>query len=204
MMKHVTIINGATRINGNTDSLLAEIIKGASGTEVKLKLINLREKKIGNCIGCYQCLKVGTCSLQDDISEIRNNIQSSDLLIFASPLYWCGVTGLMKTFIDRLFFYYHPQTRGKISGKRAITITPMNQSDVAHEAKVLIDFYSRLLNCLGVKLAQMIFWGSVMEKDAVSCKSNYLESAYAVGCDLVKLLEHENNLCKQPDIQVIT
>ncbi len=204
MIKHVTIINGATRINGNTDTLLAKIIEGASGTEVRLKLVNLREKKIGNCIGCYQCLGTGTCSLQDDMSEIRDNIQSADLLVFASPLYWCSVTGLMKTFIDRFFFYYHPQTRGKISGKRAIAITAMNQSDVANEAKALIDFYSRLLNCLGVKLTKMIFWGSVMERNAVSCKSHYLESAYAVGRDLVKLAERENISCKQPEIQIIT
>jgi multimeric flavodoxin WrbA len=39
-------------------------------------------------------------------------------LILASPLYWCGVTGLMKTFLDRLFFYYHPRNKDLISGKK--------------------------------------------------------------------------------------
>jgi multimeric flavodoxin WrbA len=83
------------------------------------------------------------------MTKIRNFIQEGRLLIFASPLYWCGVTGLMKTFLDRLFFYYHAHTKLMIGGKRSIIVTPMNQSNVGYESETLIQFYDRLLNCPG-------------------------------------------------------
>jgi multimeric flavodoxin WrbA len=123
MAESVLIVNGATRINGNTDILVGKIIEGAEGAGLNSTLVELRNKHVSDCIGCYLCREESKCSFQDDMTEIRNFINESELLIFASPLYWCGVTGLMKTFLDRLFFYYHPQNRPLISGKKAIIIT---------------------------------------------------------------------------------
>ncbi len=140
MSKSILIVNGATRINGNTDILVNKIIEGSMDTGVNVTLFNLREKRISDCIGCYQCLEKIECSFQDDMTELRTAIEKSDLMLLASPLYWCGVTGLMKTFLDRLFFYYHPQNRSLISGRKAIIVTPMNQRDVAHESEVLVEF----------------------------------------------------------------
>ncbi len=119
-MNSVLIINGATRINGNTDILVERIIAGANHTGLNPALVELRHKRISDCIGCYQCLKESKCSFHDDMTEIRDRMNKAELLILASPLYWCGVTGLMKTFIDRLFFYYHAQNRRLILGKRRL------------------------------------------------------------------------------------
>jgi multimeric flavodoxin WrbA len=158
MNESILIINGASRINGNTDILVGKIIDGANSVGLKPASMELRNKNISNCIGCYQCFKESKCSFQDDMTEIRNQISEAELIILASPLYWCGVTGLMKTFLDRLFFYYHPQNKGLISGKKAIIVTPMNQKNVDFESEVLVEFYNRLLNCLGVKIIDMFFW----------------------------------------------
>lgn len=189
MDESVLIINGATRINGNTDILIERVIAGANNTGLAPMLIELRHKHISDCIGCYQCLKESRCSFRDDMTEIRDNINKAKLIIFASPLYWCGVTGLMKTFIDRLFFYYHPQNRPLISGKKAIIITPMNQKDVNFESEVLVEFYKRLLDCLGVRIMEMFFFSNIMEKGAVSGKQEYLDKAYKIGTNLIKYIE---------------
>ncbi len=186
MNKKTVIINGAIRKEGNTDIIANKIIEGAGKSKVYPELITLRDKQIGNCAGCYRCLKESRCSLQDDMAGIRSAMENAKLFIFASPLYWCGVTGLMKTFIDRLFFYYHPQNRKLISGKKAIIITTMNQKDMAHESEILVAFYKRLLDCLGVKIVNMHFFGDVMEKGAVFRKPEYLEGAYYIGKNLQK------------------
>ncbi|MBI3814261.1 MAG: flavodoxin family protein [Nitrospinae bacterium] len=190
MSKTALIINGTTRINGNTDILVEKIIEGSIKTNVDVRLIELRKKNITNCIGCYRCLKESRCSFQDDMTEIREEIYRANLIILASPLYWCGVTGLMKTFIDRLFFYYHPQNRGLISGKKATIVTPMNQRDVAHESEVLVEFYRRLLNCLGVKIVAMFFFSDIMDKGAVLDKPEYLKQAYTIGSNLSTWIEN--------------
>jgi multimeric flavodoxin WrbA len=192
--RRVLIVNGAIRVKGNTDILVNKIMEGSANTEVKIDLVTLREKRVGNCVGCYKCLDEGICSVQDDMTEIRNRIQDSQLLILASPLYWCGVTGLMKTFIDRLFFYYHLHTKVKISGKRAIIITPMNQTNVIYESETLVQFYNRLLNCLGIKLVDMFFFGGIMRKGDIERKPQYLEEAFKLGQNLLNLIEKDERL----------
>ncbi len=187
MAESILIVNGATRINGNTDILVGKIIDGAKNTGLNPNLVELKNKNISNCIGCYTCLKKARCFFQDDMTEIRNFINESEVLIFASPLYWCGVTGLMKTFLDRLFFYYHPRNKDLISGEKAIIVTPMNQKNVDFESEVLVEFYKRLLDCLGVKIVEMFFFSDIMEKGAVLKKLEYLKQAYDIGTNLKDL-----------------
>ena len=190
MKNSVIIINGSIRKNGNTDIIVERIIEGAESSGIHPKLIYLRDMQIGNCKGCYTCMKGSQCSQQDDMTEIRSAIENSELLILASPLYWCGVTGIMKTFIDRLFFYYHPHNRKLLSGKKAIIVTPMNQKDVTHESEILVEFYRRLFNCLGIKMVGMEFFSNIMQKGAVLNISEYIERAYFLGKGLGDLIDN--------------
>ncbi len=189
MKSPVLIVNGSTRVRGNTDILVERIVAGAKEAAVNPAIITLRNKRIANCVGCYRCLKSSECSLNDEMTRIRKLIADAELIVFASPLYWCGVTGLMKTFIDRLFFYYHPQTRSFISGKRAMIVTAMNQRDVAFESQVLVEFYKRLLNCLDVEIIKMFFFGGLMEKGAVLKRPEYLDQAREIGLNLVNYIK---------------
>lgn len=203
MNKRVLIVNGSIRVKGNTDTLINKIIEGSIDTGINLDLVTLREKKVGNCIGCYQCLKEATCSIQDDMTEIRDCIQDAHLLIFASPLYWCGVTGLMKTFIDRLFFYYHPQTKNKVSSKKAIIITPMNQQNVVYESETLVQFYNRLLNGLGINFIDMFFFGDIMKKSDLLRKPQLLEEAFNIGKNLGRMIEKDKNALQRTSVHVV-
>ena len=203
MKKRAIIINGAIRAKGNTDTLVNKIIEGSSATDIEINLVALREKQVENCMGCYQCLAKSSCAIQDDMTELRGFIQDAQLLIFASPLYWCGVTGLMKTFIDRLFFYYHPETKPWISGKKAIIITPMNQKNVVYESETLVHFYTRLLNCLGINDIDMFFFGEIMKKEDLSKKPQYLKEAYRIGKNLAKAIGKENDGLQSTRIRIV-
>jgi multimeric flavodoxin WrbA len=174
----ITIINGSVRRGGNTDIIVDKVIEGAYSSGIQPSHIQLKDKKLGNCTGCYTCMKGPACSQQDDMTDIRSAMENSDLIILASPLYWCGVTGLMKTFLDRLFFYYHPHTRTLISGKRAMVITTMNQKDVENETDILVKFYRRLFRCLGIEMVGMEFFGGIMERGSVLQFPEYLDRAY--------------------------
>ena len=130
MAKKVLVINGSLRVRGNTDTLMANLLKGTENTDIIATRYLLRDKKISDCNGCYYCYKNNSCSIKDDMQNIYEEIQKSDLLILASPLYWWGVTGLMKTFIDRLYLYYPRTNTGLIAGKKAIIITPMHVNEI--------------------------------------------------------------------------
>ena len=52
--KRILVINGATRVNGNTDIILSKLITSALQTDVQIKQIDVRKKKIKDCIGIIQ------------------------------------------------------------------------------------------------------------------------------------------------------
>jgi multimeric flavodoxin WrbA len=203
MNSKVLVINGATRSNGNTDILVKRIQEGGAATGLDIDLVILGEKKIENCIGRYQCLEKAICSIQDDMEEIRTLIEKAKILVLASPMYWCGVTGLMKTFIDRLFYYYHPDTKGRMLGKRAMIITPMNQSNVVYESEILVQFYSRLLNCLGIRLIDMFFFGGIMRQADLKNKPQYLKAAYEIGRNFEMLLQNHEDQLQATKINIV-
>ena len=56
-------------------------------------------------------------------------IKQSELIIFASPIYWWGVTGIMKKpYRPPFIFTISPDNKEIISGKKAIVIAPMNMN----------------------------------------------------------------------------
>jgi len=57
----------------------------------------------------------------------------------------------------------------------------MNQKNVEFESQVLVEFYKRLFNCLGIEIVDMVFFGDIMGKGIVREKLEYLEQAYEVG-----------------------
>lgn len=183
---NVLILNGATRLNGNTDTTLKMIIKSSENTEVKINQINLRKKKIADCIGCLQCHDDDKCSIKDDMIEIYDEINKSELLIFASPVYWWGVTGIMKIFIDRLYFYYSPYNKKLIAGKKAIIVSPMNMNSDIHKIKILVKFYDFLFDNLDIKLVDTYFFGNINEKGEIGTNSEYLRQIDYLGKNLIE------------------
>jgi multimeric flavodoxin WrbA len=185
MSNPVIIIDGSTRESGNTDTLLSELIRGANDSGINLDRYFLRNLNIADCIGCCQCLHERTCHFDDAMTDIRKSLMEAQLIIFASPLYWCEVTGLMKIFVDRLYFFHHPENRPMIAGKKAIVLTTLGEKDnTEYESSVLVEFYKRFLNSLGFIILDMMFFDDLMDDDAVRKRPEYLERAYLTGKSL--------------------
>ena len=100
-MKKVLLLSASPRKNGNSDILCKQFIKGAKDAGHTCELISLYEKKIGFCKACYACFKSGKCVLKDDMAEILDKMQSSDVLVIATPTSFLTMNGMLKTTIDR-------------------------------------------------------------------------------------------------------
>lgn len=175
------VINGTTRESGNTDTLLSRLIEGAREAGGEVEHAILRDLSIANCIGCCRCLREKMCNFPDDMTWIRRSMMAADICVFASPIYWCEVTGLMKTFVDRLYFFHHKDNRPMIAGKKALVLTTLGEAKVEYESAVLVEFYKRFLDSLGFDILDMLFFGDLMDKDAVHGRSDYLDTAHAAG-----------------------
>lgn len=194
MNNKLTIINGSLRVNGNTDVLIKELLKGTKKTDIKCKHIVLRDKNLEGCKGCYYCYKHSYCSIMDDMQEIHQDLQNSDLLIFASPLYWWGVTGLMKTYIDRLYLYYSRRNAELIAGKKLIILTPMHVNEIEHGKKAFISEIEPLMKTskyifarLGIKIKSMMFFEGLNAKTDAAKNMEYLNKIFRLGEELVNL-----------------
>ena len=99
-------INSSPRTGGEskTELMLNHLVEGMQEAGAEVEVINLREKKIRNCIGCFTCWTKtpGKCIQKDDMTnEIFPKLLASDLVVFAFTLYYHFMNGAMSTFMER-------------------------------------------------------------------------------------------------------
>ena len=102
----VLALNSSARTGGQskTELLLTHFVKGMQQAGAEVEVVNLRQKKINYCIGCYSCWTKtpGLCVHKDDMTrELFPKWLESDIVVYASPLYHYLVNAQMKTFIER-------------------------------------------------------------------------------------------------------
>lgn len=101
---NVLAINGSPRgKDSHTDFILQPFLEGARDAGASAETLYLRDHKIRPCTGCFSCWLVtpGQCILKDDMSSILEKILDTDVMVFATPLYNCSMSALMKAFHER-------------------------------------------------------------------------------------------------------
>jgi multimeric flavodoxin WrbA len=92
--------------------------KMAEEKGAEVKYYDLVDLEVGDCRACYQCYRTGTCSIEDSMTGIKEDIQKADVLILVSPIYMGAETGIMKCFADRLYVFMEPtETRGTFKSR---------------------------------------------------------------------------------------
>jgi multimeric flavodoxin WrbA len=97
-MKKITIINSSPRVKGNCDILCSEFGRGA--------LINS-----DNIVVRYDLKDSAIDFLReeqksDDLDTIAAQMIDSNVIVLATPVYFYDMSGLLKTFIDRMVPYF--------------------------------------------------------------------------------------------------
>ncbi len=85
------IIQGSSRSDGNTNKIAAFIKE-----KTAFDIVDLKSKNISSFD--YDFKNQG-----DDFIPLMNEIVNSyDIIIFATPIYWYSMSGIMKNFFDRI------------------------------------------------------------------------------------------------------
>ncbi len=113
-MRNSVIILGTSRKNGNTE-ILAEKISAYLGCAV----INLSDYKITEYD--YENKNIG----DDFLPLAERMINDYHQVIFATPVYWYSMSGIMKTFFDRLtdLITIKKEMGRKLRGKEVAVVT---------------------------------------------------------------------------------
>jgi len=99
-MKVITFL-GSPRVDGNTELLLNEAIRAIQEQGHEVKTYKLNYLRIKPCQDCGGCDKNGVCIINDDMTEIYQEIREADRIILASPIFFFGMSAQAKAMIDR-------------------------------------------------------------------------------------------------------
>jgi len=100
--------NGSPNKKGNTARSLNMVFDELENAGIETEMIHVGKEKIQGCIACHSCVKKQNeaCSgVKDDpVNEWIQKIKAADGILLGSPVHFSGVSGTMKSFLDRAFF----------------------------------------------------------------------------------------------------
>lgn len=100
-MSYILGFLGSPHRNGNTETLLDEVLRGAKEKGAEVDKIILNELNIRPCQNCGGCDKTGRCIVQDDMQLIYPKLRKASAVIIASPVFFSSVSAQTKAMIDR-------------------------------------------------------------------------------------------------------
>jgi len=103
----VIAINGSPNNRGNTWFALKTAGDVLISEGIDFEIIHIGHQSIHGCMACRKCRenKDGICSIRNDsLNQLIPTIREADGIILGSPVYYSGIAGTMKCFLDRLFF----------------------------------------------------------------------------------------------------
>ena len=177
-MKALALL-GSPRKGGNSDTLAEEFLKGAKeeGAETeKVYLDDFHIRPIGE-VADTPAERVDTRA-DDDFLKVFEKFLAADVVCFASPVYWQGVTAQLKCFIDRFSAYaMKPQYRETIRGKVYAVIATFAGKGEGHW---VLDSLRASVDFIGGKYAGEVSV-QAREKGAVKSDAAAISAARALG-----------------------
>lgn len=188
MNPRIVLINASPRKYGSTMKLLTISSKGVKDAGGEYVWINLYDYRVKECIGCVsddiKVCKFPCIINDDDFNKLAEHLVSSHGFIVATPVYWYGVPGLMKNFIDRLTSLenmIHHSGRSMLEGKVAGFLTVGADSGCI----TTISYLMAVFNSMGVNIPPWALAYSYRGEDAAS-DEQAVRDAYNVGFIVTK------------------
>ena len=176
-MKKVLIISTSLRTGSNSEILAKEVAKGAKEKGHKVEFVSLKNKKIAFCKGCLACQKLGKCAIKDDANQITEKIKKSDVIVWATPVYYYEMSGQMKTVIDRANSLY--SSNYKFREVYLVTTSTEDSKDVADK---VISGVQGWIDCFdNVKLKKTLSGGGAEGPNDAKNMPKLLKQAYEIG-----------------------
>ena len=104
MHMNVLAINGSPHMDeGNTAMILNPFLAGMKEAGASIEVFYTRKLKIGPCNGDMSCWfkNQGECGQNDDMLMLLPKFSDADIIVWASPVYYSGITGPLKNLMDR-------------------------------------------------------------------------------------------------------
>ncbi len=172
----IVVLQGSPNKKGSTHILADCFRQGAEAAGHTVEMIDAAHANIHPCTGCVHCGYEGPCVQKDDVEEIRKKILEADMLVFATPLYYYGMSAQLKILIDRFCaFNSSIQRKGM---KSALLTVAWNSDSWTFEA--LEAHYKTLVRYLNLTDMGMVL-GYGCGTPSMTEHSKFPQQAYQLG-----------------------
>lgn len=114
----VLLVNGSPHPKGCTYTALTEVAGALEKQGIETEIFQLGAKPISGCIGCGSCYKTGKCFMDDPVNKFMEKAVEADGFIFGSPVHYASASGMLTSFMDRVFY----SEQGKLANKPAAAV----------------------------------------------------------------------------------
>ncbi len=206
----ITVFNGSPRAEkGNTHAMVQAFLEGANDARAEAETIFLAKKNIKHCDGCFKCWTShpGQCVIKDDMETLLEKLLASDVIVYATPVYVDNVTGILKTFMDRLVplvdpHFYKDENNECLHRKRynkypkIVVIANCGYPEQSH-FQILRLLFSRNARNMHSEIIAEIYrgGGELLRQDSVLMKiavSSYKKLLRKAGKELVENMKLSN------------
>lgn len=172
----IVVLQGSPNKKGSTFILADCFRQGAEDAGHTVEMIDVGHAKIHPCTGCIHCGYEGPCVQKDDVESIRKKILGADMLVFATPLYYYGMSAQLKILIDRFCAFNSSMQRKHM--KSALLTVAWNSDSWTFEA--LEAHYKTLVRYLNLTDMGMVL-GYGCGTPSMTEHSKFPQQAYQLG-----------------------
>ncbi|MDO4193278.1 MAG: flavodoxin family protein [Erysipelotrichaceae bacterium] len=175
----IIVLMGSPNKHGSTGIIAEQFVKGAEEAGHTAEVIDVCHADLHPCTGCICCGYEGDCAQKDDMDMIRKKLLSADMVVFATPLYYYGMSAQLKTVVDRFCAFNSSLNRRHL--KSALLSVAWNADDWTFDA--LEAHYKTLVRYINLEDKGMIL-GYGCGTPSMTKHSRYPELAYELGRSL--------------------
>ncbi len=176
----ILAISGSPRKDGNTVTLLNEVLAGAKQEGADVELFSVSGKTIAPCDACDSCIKKGICHIKDDMQPLYDKMVAADGIIFGTPIYFYNMAAQCKAIMDRTIALSHPERNlaNKVGG---IVVVGASLGNIDAIKDLYFYFVSRRM------LAASYVAAYAMAKGDVKNLEKCMKAAYDLGRQVAAL-----------------
>jgi multimeric flavodoxin WrbA len=123
MAPDVLALYGSPRRGGNTDSLMEALLEPALRNGLSVERVRVPDLAVAPCRACRLCEASGECGQKDAMAEAIPKLLSARWVALSSPVFFYGIPGQTKAFIDRCQVLWARKHRPP-GGKGPVAISP--------------------------------------------------------------------------------
>ena len=106
----IAVLNGSPRAK-HTTAMVNAFAEGAKEAGHEVNILHVGKMQIKDCLGCEYCHTKGNgiCIMKDDMQKVLPVVNDADMLVFATPVYYRGITSYLSAAIHRFYCIGKPE-----------------------------------------------------------------------------------------------